>query len=144
MTSTDTRQRLSLIYFEGVNHMNKLKETFFKSMDYFKNIRIKTLEVLYDQTMRTRDNQSQYETIHERLLELIGEDNRQLLIEYTDLLVAKYNTDPAWFYDKGFQDCQSTYGVFRAILTGVEAIPPLQEEKGTAEQSEELFELINT
>jgi hypothetical protein len=122
--------------------MDKHTETFFKSIDYFRRVRIKTLEVLYDQTMRTRDNQSQYETIHERLLELIGEDNRQLLIEYTDLLVAKYNTDPAWFYDKGFQNCQSTYGLFRSILKNVDTIPPLQE-KCDAELTEEIDELIN-
>jgi hypothetical protein len=123
--------------------MNKHTETFFKGIDYFRRVHIKTLGKLYDQTMRTHDNQSQYETIHERLLELIGEDNRQLLIEYTDLLVAKYNTDPAWFYDKGFQDCQSTYGLFRSILKNVDTIPPLQE-KCNAELTEELDELINT
>ena len=122
--------------------MDKFRAAFFKSMDYFKKIRIKTLEVLHDQTKRTHDNQSQYETIHERLLELIGPDNNQLLIEYTDLLVAKYNTDPAWFYDKGFQDCQSTYGLFRSILKSADTIPPLQE-KCNAELTEELDELIN-
>jgi hypothetical protein len=137
------RLSLSLIYFEGVNHMNKLKETFFKSMEHFRRIRIKTLEKHYDQTVRTNTNQRDFETIHERLLELIGPDNNQLLIEFTDLLMALYNTDSAWFYDKGFQDCQSTYGLFRSILTGVDNIPPLQE-KCNAELTEELFELINT
>jgi hypothetical protein len=122
--------------------MDKHKEIFMRSMDYFRRARIKTLEHEYDQTVRTHDNQSNFEKIHERLLELIGEDNRQLLIEYTDLLVAQYNTDPAWFYDKGFQDCQATYGLFRSILTGVEAIPPLQE-KCNAELTEEIDELIN-
>jgi len=93
--------------------------------------------------MRTHDIQRDFETIHGKLLELIGPDNNHLLIEYVDQIVSLYNTDPAWFYDKGFQDCQSTYGLFRAILTGVEAIPPLQE-KCNAELTEELFELINT
>jgi len=122
--------------------MDKFRAAFFKSMEHFRRIRIKMIEKEYDQTMRTRDNQSQYETIHERLLELIGPDNRQLLIEYTDFLVAQYNTNPAFFYEAGFQDCQSTYGLFRSILTGVEAIPPLQE-KCNAELTEEIDELIN-
>jgi len=124
-------------------NMDKFRAAFFKSMDYFRRARIKTLEREYDQTMRTHDNQSSLDTIHDQLLELIGNQNQALLIDYTDVIVAKYNTDPAWFYDKGFQDCQSTYGLFRSILTGVEAIPPLQE-KCNAELTEEIEELINT
>ena len=123
--------------------MDKLTETFFKSMDYFRRTRIKTLEHEYDQTVRTHDNQSSYDTIHDQLLELIGNQNQALLIDYTDVIVAKYNTDPAWFYDKGFQDCQSTYGLFRSILKNVDNIPPLQE-KCNAELTEEIEELINT
>jgi hypothetical protein len=123
--------------------MNKLKETFMKSIDFFRRTRIKELELEYDQTVRIHDNQSSLDTIHDQLLELIGNQNQALLIDYTDVIVAKYNTDPAWFYDKGFQDCQSTYGLFRSILKNVEAIPPLQE-KCNAELEEEINELINT
>jgi hypothetical protein len=123
--------------------MDKHKEIFMRSMDYFRRTRIKTLEHEYDQTVRTHDNQSSYDTIHDQLLELIGNQNQALLIDYTDVIVAKYNTDSAWFYDKGFQDCQSTYGLFRSILTGVDTIPPLQE-KCNAELTEEIEELINT
>jgi hypothetical protein len=123
--------------------MDKHKEIFMRSMDYFRRTRIKTLEHEYDQTVRTHDNQSSYDTIHDQLLELIGNQNQALLIDYTDVIVAKYNTDPAWFYDKGFQDCQSTYGLFRSILKNVDNIPPLQE-KCNAELTEEIEELINT
>jgi hypothetical protein len=122
--------------------MDKHTEAFFKSMDYFRRTRIKTLEKQYDQTVRTRNDQRDFENAHAKLQQLIGPENNYLLIEYTDLLVAQYNTDDAWFYDKGFQDCQSTYGLFRAILTGVAEIPPLQE-KCNSELSEEIDELIN-
>jgi len=122
--------------------MDKLTATFFKSMDYFRRVRIKTLEKQYDQTVRTHDNQSSYETIHDKLLQIIGDDNKALLIEFSDLLVAQYNTNPAFFYEAGLQDCQATYGLFRGILTGVDNIPPLQE-KCYAELTEEIDELIN-
>jgi hypothetical protein len=123
--------------------MDKFKETFFKSMEHFRRIRIKTLEKHYDQTVRTHTNQRDFESVHDKLLEIIGEQNKPLLIELVDLAVAQYNTDSAWFYDKGFQDCQSTYGLFRSILKNVDTIPPLQE-KCNAELEEEINELINT
>ena len=68
--------------------MNKHTETFFKSMDYFRRARIKTLENQYDQTERDHDIQSRFETVHAKLLELVGDQNKSLLIDYTDLIVA--------------------------------------------------------
>jgi hypothetical protein len=59
------------------------------------------------------------------------------------VIVAQYNNNPSWFYDKGFQDCQATYELLRRILKGVDTIPPLQE-KCNAELEEEINELINT
>jgi hypothetical protein len=35
---------------------------------------------------------------------LIGKNNRHFLRKYTDLMIAHYNIDPEWFYDKGYRD----------------------------------------
>jgi hypothetical protein len=123
--------------------MNKHTETFMKSIDFFRRTRIKELELEYDQTMRTHDNQRDFETIHDKLLEIIGEQNKPLLIELVDLAVAQYNTDPTWFYNKGFQDCQALYASFRSVLKNVDTIPPL-EERSAADISEDIDELINS
>jgi hypothetical protein len=123
--------------------MDKHTETFMKSIDFFRRTRIKELELEYDQTMRTRDNQRDFESIHAKLLEIIGEQNKPLLIELVDLAVAQYNTDPTWWYSQGFSDCQALYDVFRSVLMGAETIPKLKE-KSSAELTEELDELINT
>jgi hypothetical protein len=123
--------------------MNKHTETFMKSIDFFQRTRIKELELEYDQTMRDRDLQSQFESAHAKLLEIIGEQNKPLLIELVDLAAAQYNTDPTWFYDKGFTDCEALYGLFRSVLMGAETIPNLKE-KSNADFEEELNDLINT
>jgi hypothetical protein len=35
---------------------------------------------------------------------LIGKNNRHFVRKYRDLLIAHYNTDPEWFYEKGYED----------------------------------------
>jgi hypothetical protein len=120
----------------------KFKETFFKSMDQFKRLRIRIWEKEYDKSVRIQDELKDFDVVHDKLMELLGPEHGTLLIKYTDMICAKYNVDPAFYYNAGYQDCVATYDLYRAILAGKEAIPEL-EDKADAEIAEELDRLIN-
>ena len=93
--------------------------------------------------MKNIDDIKDYDVVHDKLMELIGPDHRTLLIQYTDIIWAQSNVDPAFFYNAGYQDCQDTYGLYRSILKGSEHIPEI-EDKPDVELAEEINELINS
>jgi hypothetical protein len=102
--------------------MKNIKKTYFKSMEVFQRLRLKTLEQEYDKLHLKPENNKILNDLHNNLLELLGE-NKNLLFDYADRLIAKYCTDTLWFYDSGFQDCQELNKLFKETIMGVKEIP---------------------
>ena len=117
--------------------MKNIENTFFKSIETFQRLRLKTLEQEYNKLHRDPENNKTLNDLHNKLLELLGE-NKNLLLEYADQLTAKNNNDPLWFYNSGFQDCQDLDQFFKDSIMGIKQIPPL-EEKTHVDFVDELF-----
>ena len=117
--------------------MKNIENTFFKSVETFQRLRLKTLKQEYDKLHRDPENDITINDLHSDILELLGE-NKNLLFEYADQLITKYSTDPLWFYNSGFQDCQDLNQIFRDSIMGIKQIPPL-EEKTHVDFVDELF-----
>ena len=117
--------------------MENIENTFFKSIETFQRLRLKTLKQEYDKLHRGPRNSKTLNDLHSKILELLGE-NKNLLLEYADQLITKYSNDPLWFYDSGFQDCQDLNQFFRDSIMGLKQIPPL-EEKTHVDFVDELF-----
>lgn len=65
--------------------------------------RLTELEREYD-SKRDPVNDLRLEELNFYLSGLLGRNNLHYLREYADLLIARYNTDPGWFYQKGYED----------------------------------------
>lgn len=61
---------------------------------------IDRLEAEYEVSHRNTENESRINELEFQLAGLIGKNNRYLLREYTDRLIARYNTDVEWYYRK--------------------------------------------
>ena len=118
--------------------MKNIEKTFIKSMEVFQRLRLKASEQEYNKLHRDPENNKILNDLHNEILELLGE-NKNLLFEYADRLIAKYSNDPLWYYNHGFQDCQELNQLFRDSFMGIKEIPPL-EEKTHGEFVDELFE----
>jgi hypothetical protein len=117
--------------------MKNIENTFFKSIEVFQRLRLKSLEQEYNKLHRDPENNIILNDLYRKIFELLGEHNN-LLIEYSDRLIAKYSNDPLWFYDSGFQDCQALSQLFGDSFMGIKQIPPL-EEKTHGDFVDELF-----
>lgn len=68
--------------------------------------RVNELEKEYEAANEDPENQAKLEELHFQLSGLIGKNNLRYLREYTDRLIAQYNTAPEWFYRKGAEDAR--------------------------------------
>lgn len=66
--------------------------------------RMDELEKEYEAENADPENEKKLEELHFQLSGLIGKNNFNILREYTDRLIAQYNTEVGWFYKKGFED----------------------------------------
>lgn len=66
--------------------------------------RMAELETAYDAAHADPTNTARLEELRFRLAGLIGRNNLNILREYTDRLIAQYNRDCDWFYQKGRED----------------------------------------
>ena len=66
--------------------------------------RVNDLEKEYETRKLDRDNTQRMEELRAQIAGLIGKNNLNLLREYTDRLIARYNTETDWFYRKGMED----------------------------------------
>jgi len=123
--------------------MEKVQLAFQQGLTHFQRICLKMHEKEYEKSYRDMEDFKRFDDVNEKLLHLIGDDNKSLLIDFCDLILARYNKDSAYFYSAGIQDAESLYDLCRAVLKGTQSIPQL-EEKTQADIEEELDELINT
>ncbi|HEX3025947.1 MAG TPA: hypothetical protein VHR42_01780 [Clostridia bacterium] len=65
--------------------------------------RLTELEREYD-SKRDPANELRLEQLNFYLSGLLGRNNLHYLREYADLLIARYNIDAGWFYQKGYED----------------------------------------
>ncbi|HEX3025648.1 MAG TPA: hypothetical protein VHR42_00235 [Clostridia bacterium] len=65
--------------------------------------RLNELEREYD-SKRDPVNDLRLEELNFYLSGLLGRNSLHYLREYADLLIARYNTDAGWFYNKGYED----------------------------------------
>ena len=66
--------------------------------------RVDELAKEYDESNADPENSRKLDELHFQISGLLGKNNLNLLREYTDWLIARYNTDSAWFYHKGLED----------------------------------------
>ncbi|HCC00121.1 MAG TPA: hypothetical protein DEP42_02695 [Ruminococcaceae bacterium] len=66
--------------------------------------RLDTLEKEYESEYITDLDFAKLNKLQAQLQSLLGVQNRDLLQDYTDKLIALYNRDSDWFYKKGWQD----------------------------------------
>lgn len=62
------------------------------------------LEKEYEAANADPENTERLEELRFQVSGLIGKNNLNILREYTDRLIAQYNTEPDWFYKKGLED----------------------------------------
>lgn len=94
-------------------------------MEYFKNVdkamrkglaafvqyRIKVHKKAYQQDVLKLNPELRHKTEQEfsELITLLGDDHKNLLIDYTDHLNQKYFGMDRWYYEQGVMDCQNLY-----------------------------------
>ena len=122
--------------------MQTIEKTFLSTMELFKRLRIKMCENRYKIEIKDYDTEKRFDETHGKLLELLDDEGKLILLEYTDLLIVKYGHNPSWFYDCGLNDGHALHSLFKSILDGSYDIPPL-EEKSSVDLSEEIDRLIN-
>ena len=66
--------------------------------------RMNELERTYAENNSDPGNLSRLDELRFQISGLIGKNNLNLLREYTDRLIAQYNIEPDWFYQKGMED----------------------------------------
>ena len=66
--------------------------------------RVNALEKEYETRKLDCGNADRMEELRIQIAGLIGKNNLNLLREYTDRLIACYNTEADWFYRKGMED----------------------------------------
>ena len=108
--------------------MESVKKTFLKSLDLFKRMRVRTFELEYDKQKKDEENDKRIDELHNNLMIRLNEDTRSMLIEYVDRLVAKYNNDGSYFYDKGFSDCYNLIKLCKHTYRGMLKLPPLKDD----------------
>ena len=86
---------------------NKLESS--RSLSMFKKMRIRALELEYEEKERDERNETRINELSDKLTGSLSPDCRLMLTEYIDRLVAKYNTDGGYFYYKGFNDSRRIY-----------------------------------
>lgn len=85
--------------------MQELKSKKIYSKDADREKRLNELEREYD-SKRDPANDLRLEELNFYLSGLLGRNNLHYLREYADLLIARYNTDAGWFYNKGYEDAR--------------------------------------
>ena len=108
--------------------MKDIKQAFLKSTDLFKKMRIRAVELEYDEKKKDVENDKRIDELHSKLMTQLNPDTKTMLIEYIDRLVAKYNNDGGFFYDKGFSDCHSLLKLCKATYKGLIDLPPLTDD----------------
>jgi hypothetical protein len=108
--------------------MQNTKQAFIKSIDLFKKMRIKTLEAEYSQKKRDEISNEQIDEQFENLAKLIGDENKSLLIEHADTLVARYSSGSSYYYDNGFRDCYELIKLSKDTYKGLMDLPPLNND----------------
>jgi hypothetical protein len=108
--------------------MKTTEQAFLKSIDLFKKMRIRTLELEYDEQRKDVENDNRIDELHSKLMTRLNEDTKTMLIEYVDRLVAKYNNDGSYFYDKGFSDCHELLKLCKSTYRGLIDLPPLDKD----------------
>ena len=68
--------------------------------------RMNELELAYAANNPDSENLEKLDELRFQISGLIGKNNLNLLREYTDRLIAQYNTEPDWFYQKGVEDAR--------------------------------------
>jgi hypothetical protein len=68
--------------------------------------RMNELERTYAANNSDPGNLTRLDELRFQISGLIGKNNLNLLREYTDRLIAQYNTDSDWFYQKGVEDAR--------------------------------------
>ncbi|HEX3027104.1 MAG TPA: hypothetical protein VHR42_07750 [Clostridia bacterium] len=85
--------------------MQELKSKKIYPKDAGREKRLNELEREYD-SKRDPVNDLRLEELNFYLSGLLGRNNLHYLREYADLLIARYNTDAGWFYNKGYEDAR--------------------------------------
>jgi hypothetical protein len=91
-------------------------------------MRIRTVELEYDEQRKDVENDKRIDELHSKLMTRLNEEAKTMLIEYVDRLVAKYNNDRSYFYDKCFSDCHSLLKLCKAAYKGLMDLPPLNND----------------
>ena len=66
--------------------------------------RMNELERAYAANNSDPENLEKLDELRFQISGLIGKNNLNLLREFTDRLIAQYNTEPDWFYQSGIED----------------------------------------
>jgi hypothetical protein len=89
--------------------MKALSADFNSSMKSFRRERA----FVYEEKLNVKRDAASVKEAAEKLycaLEgALSGENRHLLYEYTDRIIALYNNDPDYYYDRGFDDCERFY-----------------------------------
>jgi hypothetical protein len=86
------------------------------------------LELEYDEQRKDVENDKRIDELHSKLMTRLNEEAKTMLIEYVDRLVAKYNNDGSYFYDKGFLDCYELLKLCKDTYRGVMDLPSLNKD----------------
>ena len=68
--------------------------------------RMNELERAYAANNSDQENLEKLDELRFQISGLIGKNNLNLLREFTDRLIAQFNTEPDWFYQKGLEDAR--------------------------------------
>ena len=75
------------------------------SDDFLEN-RVNELEKEYESTRDHLENQQRIDELNFQISGLLGKNNLHILREYTDRLIARFNTDAVYFYRMGREDAE--------------------------------------
>ena len=85
-------------------------------MKAFRRSRSLKYEKKYNRARDASLNNEFLEKIHSIIENALSEEDKHYLNEYTDCVIALYNTDADYFYDAGFTDCQQFYARLRRAI----------------------------
>jgi len=80
-----------------------------RSIALYKCMRIRALEAEYEEKEKDEENEARIIELGNKLTVRLSVNAKTMLTEYVDRLVAKYNTDGSYFYNKGFNDSRHIY-----------------------------------
>ena len=79
------------------------------TLKVFRQARALKYEKKYNREHNAEQKNARYAELYDKVEKALGTAGSQLLKDYTDCVIALYNTDADYFYNCGFNDSQQIY-----------------------------------